>query len=113
MSNTLTRRRTTRIGTGVDGANGRPLAVEWPDFTCADQRASLAVTSAHSGRPGHMVSQARYYTVKEAAEYLRFSPITIYRNAYSGRLRGKRYGRSWRFTREHLDSLLIDHQPLR
>jgi excisionase family DNA binding protein len=73
----------------------------------------LAVTSAHSGCKDTIALEARYYTVKEAAEYLRFSPVTIYRNANSGRLLGKRYGRNWRFTQEQLDSFLTDHKPVR
>jgi excisionase family DNA binding protein len=41
-------------------------------------------------------------TLKEAMSYLRVSRSTLYRLMESGRLRGYKVGKSWRFHREDL-----------
>ena len=41
--------------------------------------------------------------IRELADYLGFSEITVYRKAASGELPGLKIGRSWRFPREEID----------
>jgi excisionase family DNA binding protein len=42
-------------------------------------------------------------TVKEAAAYLRLSPLTIHRHLNAGILKGAKHGQQWRIKREDLD----------
>lgn len=48
----------------------------------------------------------RLMTVKEAAEYLKLSPITVYKLAQKSRLPASKVGGNWRFKKEFLDSWL-------
>ena len=51
------------------------------------------------------------YTLSEAAAALRVSPKTVHRMLDSGRLRGMRLGREWRFTPEQIRGTLTE-QPV-
>ena len=41
--------------------------------------------------------------IRELADYLGFSEITVYRKAASGELPGLKIGRSWRFPRDEVE----------
>jgi len=45
-------------------------------------------------------------TVKEVAEYLNISELTVKRHLYSGKLKGYKAGRQWRIKREDLEEYL-------
>jgi len=45
-------------------------------------------------------------SVKEAAEYLNISVITVKRHLYSGRLKGYKAGKQWRIKQEDLEKYL-------
>jgi excisionase family DNA binding protein len=47
-------------------------------------------------------------TVKEAAAYLRLSPLTIHRHLNAGILKGAKHGQQWRIKREDLDKPTAD-----
>ena len=47
------------------------------------------------------------FTVREAAEYLRFSEATIIRFAKQGILQGVKVGRVWRFSRQTVLNLIM------
>jgi excisionase family DNA binding protein len=55
------------------------------------------------------------YTANDAAHYLRLTEQTVWNLAASGRLRGVRIGRRWRFTPEDLERFIatldIDDRP--
>lgn len=46
------------------------------------------------------------FTVKEAAEYLRISEMTVLRLANQGFLPGAKIGRQWRFSKEAILTLI-------
>jgi excisionase family DNA binding protein len=50
--------------------------------------------------------ERKYLTVKEAAEYMRVSPNTVYNWVQSGRLYARRAGSRLRFTTQDLDDWL-------
>ena len=60
-----------------------------------------------------MVIQQEWFTVDEAAEYLRVSKRTIYRLCQDGELMGYRTSRRgyWRFRKEDLDKALKKSIP--
>ena len=45
-----------------------------------------------------------WWTVNEAADYLRCARVTVYRMIKSGRLRAKKCGRDWRTRQEWIDN---------
>ena len=45
-------------------------------------------------------------TVKEVAEYLKFSESTIYRMVHRGDLPAQKIGGGWRFSRKNIDAQL-------
>lgn len=47
-----------------------------------------------------------YLNVEETADLLRVSTQTIYNMIRSGRLKGTKFGREWRFLRKNIESLL-------
>jgi excisionase family DNA binding protein len=49
-----------------------------------------------------------YMSVNQAAAYLALCSESVYRAAQSGRLKGKKFGRNWRFRRSWLDEFLAD-----
>ena len=49
-----------------------------------------------------------YMSVREAAAYLALCTESVYRAASTGRLKGKKFGRNWRFRRSWLDEFLAD-----
>lgn len=53
------------------------------------------------------------FTVKEAADYLRLSEMTILRLAQKGTIPGSKIGRQWRFSREVLINLVNDREIMR
>ncbi len=52
-------------------------------------------------------------TVKEAAEYLRLSEMTILRLANQGLIPGAKIGRQWRFAKDAVTGLLKHPEILR
>jgi len=52
------------------------------------------------------VAAGRLFTVQGAAEYLEVSPRTIQQWVASGRLRGRKLGKAWRFTLGELLAML-------
>lgn len=52
------------------------------------------------------VEKEEVLTLREAAEYLRLSEMTILRLAIKGDIRGTKIGRQWRFSREVIQSLI-------
>jgi len=52
------------------------------------------------------VASGRLFTVQGAAEYLEVSPRTIQQWVASGRLRGRKLGKAWRFTLNELLAML-------
>jgi len=60
-----------------------------------------------------MVTQQEWFTVGEAAEYLRVSKRTIYRFCQEGQLVGHRTSKRgyWRFRREELDKAMEKGKP--
>ena len=50
-------------------------------------------------------------TVKEAAELLKLTPMTVYRAVEEGRLQHLRFGRTIRIPREALNSFLKTPEP--
>ncbi len=52
-------------------------------------------------------------TVKEAADYLRLSEMTILRLAGRGRIPGAKIGRQWRFEKEAILNLVKHPEVLR
>lgn len=47
-----------------------------------------------------------YLNVEETADLLRVSTQTVYNMIKSGRLKGTKFGREWRFLRKNLESLI-------
>lgn len=47
-----------------------------------------------------------YLNVEETADLLRVSTQTVYNMIRSGRLKGTKFGREWRFLRKNIESLL-------
>jgi excisionase family DNA binding protein len=53
-----------------------------------------------------------YYSINEIAQYLGVSAKTVYRALWSGRMAGRRFGRTWRVRTEWADAFLMDeHTP--
>jgi excisionase family DNA binding protein len=50
--------------------------------------------------------ESPYYTLNEAATYLRSSRRTIEEMLLSGRLKGKKFGRKWLIRRDDCDNVL-------
>jgi len=50
--------------------------------------------------------EKRLLTLKEAAEYLNLSEITVKRHLYSGKLKGYKAGRQWRIKQEDIEEYL-------
>jgi excisionase family DNA binding protein len=48
-------------------------------------------------------------TLKELSEYLRLTPTTVWKYANEGKIPGFRVGRSWRFYKNRIDSLLSNN----
>lgn len=48
-------------------------------------------------------------TLKELSEYLRLTPTTVWKYANEGKIPGFRVGRSWRFHKNRIDSLLSNN----
>lgn len=47
-----------------------------------------------------------YLNVEETADLLKVSTQTVYNMIKSGRLKGKKFGREWRFLRKNLENLI-------
>jgi len=47
-----------------------------------------------------------YLNVEETADLLRVSTQTVYNMIKSGRLKGTKFGREWRFLRKNIESLI-------
>ncbi len=52
------------------------------------------------------IEQQKILTVKDAAQYLRVSEMTVLRLAQQGVIRGSKVGRQWRFIREEVMQLI-------
>jgi excisionase family DNA binding protein len=52
------------------------------------------------------MEQNRVLTMQEAAEYLKTTRQTIFKMIKSGKLRGNKIGRGYRFLQEDLDKLI-------
>lgn len=50
-------------------------------------------------------------TIKEAAEYLRISEVTLKRHLYSGKLKGLKAGRQWRIRKSDIEEYLRRGRP--
>ena len=48
-------------------------------------------------------------TLRELSEYLRLTPTTVGKYANEGKIPGFRVGRSWRFHKNRIDSLLSNN----
>lgn len=59
-------------------------------------------------KPNHPV-----FTLKEAADYLRLSEMTILRLANQGFLPGAKIGRQWRFSKDVIINLINNREILR
>lgn len=57
------------------------------------------------------LTDERLYSKSDAASYLGVSERTIDRWVDAGRLKGRKLGKSWRFTRAQLDALSDPEQP--
>lgn len=53
-----------------------------------------------------------YLNVEETADLLRVSTQTVYNMIKSGRLKGTKFGREWRFLRKNLESLIQFDQAI-
>ena len=53
-----------------------------------------------------------YLNVEETADLLRVSTQTVYNMIRSGRLKGTKFGREWRFLRKNIESILHPEQAL-
>ena len=53
-----------------------------------------------------------YLNVEETADLLRVSTQTVYNMIKSGRLKGTKFGREWRFLRKNLESLIQPDQAI-
>ena len=53
-----------------------------------------------------------YLNVEETADLLRVSTQTVYNMIKSGRLKGPKFGREWRFLRKNLESLIQPDQAI-
>jgi excisionase family DNA binding protein/YgiT-type zinc finger domain-containing protein len=53
-----------------------------------------------------------YLNVEETADLLRVSTQTVYNMIKSGRLKGMKFGREWRFLRKNLESLIQPDQAI-
>jgi excisionase family DNA binding protein len=52
------------------------------------------------------MEQKRVFTMQEAAEYLKTTRQTIFKMIKTGKLRGNKIGRGYRFLQEDLDKLI-------
>jgi len=50
-------------------------------------------------------------TIRQMAEYLQFSPATVYQLVNKGVLPGKKVGGMWRFKRSDVDEWIMDRNP--
>ena len=57
--------------------------------------------------------EASVFTVKEAAQYLKLSEMTILRLANQGFIPGAKIGRQWRFSKEDVVSLIRNPEILK
>lgn len=55
--------------------------------------------------------ELKIYTMDEAAETLKLAKSTLYRYLQSGKLKGAKIGRDWRFTEEQLKDFLKSMTP--
>ena len=53
-----------------------------------------------------MPDNTHIFTTREAAAYLKVSPVTMYRLAEKGKLPCRKFGGQWRFSRTALDAWL-------
>ncbi|MBQ8246047.1 MAG: helix-turn-helix domain-containing protein [Lachnospiraceae bacterium] len=53
-----------------------------------------------------------YLNVEETADLLRVSTQTVYNMIRSGRLKGTKFGREWRFLRKNIESLIMPEQAI-
>ena len=53
-----------------------------------------------------------YLNVEDTADLLRVSNQTVYNMIKSGRLKGTKFGREWRFLRKNLESLIQPEQAI-
>jgi len=58
-----------------------------------------------------MISE--WLTLEELSKYLKIKVSTIYRLAQQGKLPGSKVGRMWRFSRERIDSWLIEQEKVK
>jgi excisionase family DNA binding protein len=56
---------------------------------------------------GLVPDHAHIFTTREAATYLKVSPVTVYRLAAKGELPCQKVGGQWRFSRTALDAFLV------
>lgn len=53
-----------------------------------------------------------YLNLEETADLLKVSTQTVYNMIKSGRLKGKKFGREWRFLRKNLENLIQSDQAI-
>ena len=51
-------------------------------------------------------------TLKQVADYLKVSQITVHRLAHSGSIPGVKIGRQWRFSRHRIELILRRRGPM-
>ena len=49
-------------------------------------------------------------TVKELAEYLKLTVVTVYKYASDGKIPGFKIGNRWRFDKDKIDELLVSKE---
>ncbi len=56
-----------------------------------------------------MMSETKYYTIREVAKLLRVNPRTVENLILTGQLSATKVGRQWRISQSQLDEYLARH----
>jgi len=56
-----------------------------------------------------MMSETKYYTIREVAKLLRVNPRTVENLILTGQLSATKVGRQWRISQSQLDQYLARH----
>jgi excisionase family DNA binding protein len=97
------------LGT-MDRLDPAEIARVLPELERVRAKLWLSVLTVSQGAPAPAEPASQLLTVKEAAEYLRFSRGHVYELVRSGRLRAIRHGRTIRITREVLAEWQATHE---
>jgi excisionase family DNA binding protein len=93
----------------MDRLDPSEIARLLPELDRVRAKLWLSVLTVNQGAPVPTEPASQLLTVKEAAEYLRFSRGHVYELVRSGRLRAIRHGRTIRITREALAEWQATH----